>query len=77
MPVPVDTLEALLRDAFPTARIHINDLVGDADHYKVEIFSDDFLGKTKIQQHQMVYKALKAIIGKELHAMTLTTGVLS
>ncbi len=68
-----DTLEGLLSDAFPDADITLTDLAGDNDHWQAEIISEDFRGKTRIAQHQMVYAALKGKMGGELHALALKT----
>ena len=68
-----DTLEGLLSDAFPNADITLTDLAGDNDHWQAEIISEDFRGKTRIAQHQMVYAALKGKMGGELHALALKT----
>jgi len=68
-------IERLIRDAFPDARIEINDLAGDGDHYSATVVSDAFRGKNRVQQHQMVYAALKGRMGGELHALALTTSV--
>ncbi|MGB0261214.1 MAG: BolA/IbaG family iron-sulfur metabolism protein [Henriciella sp.] len=68
-----DTLEGLLSDAFPDADITLTDLAGDNDHWQAEIVSEDFRGKTRIAQHQMVYAALKGKMGGELHALALKT----
>ena len=66
-------IERLIRDAFPDARIEISDLAGDGDHYSATVVSDAFRGKNRVQQHQMVYAALKGRMGGELHALALTT----
>lgn len=66
-------IERLLRDAFPDADIEIRDLAGDGDHYAVNIVSSAFAGKSRVQQHQLVYGALKGRMGGELHAMALQT----
>jgi stress-induced morphogen len=66
-------IERLLREAFPDAQIEIRDLAGDGDHYAVSIVSSAFAGKSRVQQHQMVYGALKGRMGGELHAMALQT----
>jgi stress-induced morphogen len=66
-------IERLIREALPDAQIEIKDLAGDGDHYAAEIVSASFAGKTKVQQHQMVYAALKGRMGGELHALALTT----
>ena len=76
MSLASDVLEGLLRESFPSAVIEIQDLVGDGDHYQVAVFSNDFVGKTRVQKHQMVYQALKGKMGHELHAMALKTGIL-
>jgi stress-induced morphogen len=66
-------IERLLREAFPDAQIEIRDLAGDGDHYAVSIVSSAFAGRSRVQQHQMVYGALKGRMGGELHAMALQT----
>ncbi|RZI46426.1 BolA/IbaG family iron-sulfur metabolism protein [Candidatus Finniella inopinata] len=76
MPLPSNVLEKLLRDCFQDGVIEIQDLAGDNDHYQVTVLSDDFIGKTRVQQHQMVYQALNGKMGGDLHAMALKTGVL-
>ena len=75
MPMPAEEIERMLREAFPDARIEIADLAGDGDHYAATVISEAFRGKSKVQQHQMVYAALKGKMGGELHALALTTGV--
>jgi stress-induced morphogen len=66
-------LEAELRQAFPDARIDIEDLAGDGDHYRARITSRAFAGLTRVRQHQLVYAALKGKMGGELHALALQT----
>ena len=66
-------IETMIRDAFPDASIEIDDLRGDGDHYAARIVSTAFAGKSRVQQHQLVYKALKGKMGNELHALALTT----
>jgi len=73
MPMPVETLRAHLAEAFPDARIVIDDLAGDGDHYRARIVSDAFAGVPRVRQHQMVYAALKGAMGGELHALALET----
>ena len=73
MPIPADDLERSLREAFPDAEVTITDLAGDGDHYRARIVSPAFVGRTRIQQHQMVYRALKGRVGGELHALALET----
>ena len=73
MPIKIEELKKMLQSSMPEAKIHIEDLKGDGDHYSVTIKSKEFRDKTKIQQHQMVYKALDGKMGNELHAMMLKT----
>jgi stress-induced morphogen len=73
MAMQAQDIERLLRDAFPDAVIEIRDLAGDGDHYAVNIVSSAFAGKSRVQQHQLVYGALKGRMGGELHAMALQT----
>ena len=69
------TIETLIREALPDAVISIQDLAGDGDHYAATVTSSAFAGKSKVQQHQMVYAALKGKMGGELHALALTTSI--
>jgi stress-induced morphogen len=73
MPMLAADIERLIKEAMPDAEIKISDLAGDGDHYAAEIVSAAFKGKTKVQQHQLVYAALKGRMGGELHALALTT----
>ena len=66
-------LERLLKTAFPDAKVTIEDLAGDGDHYAAHVVSSAFTGKSRVQQHQMVYKALEGRMGNELHALALQT----
>ena len=66
-------IERMILEALPDARITIEDLRGDGDHYAAEIVSESFRGKSRVQQHQMVYKALQGNMGGELHALALQT----
>jgi stress-induced morphogen len=66
-------IEEMIREAFPDASIEIDDLRGDGDHYAAKIVSGAFTGKSRVQQHQLVYKALKGKMGNELHALALQT----
>ena len=75
MPMSVETLRQHLADAFPDAEIAIEDLAGDGDHYAATVVSAAFKGKTRVQQHQMVYAALQGNMGGVLHALALTTSV--
>jgi stress-induced morphogen len=73
MAVPFHQLDSLLREAFPMAKITLIDLAGDDDHYQVTIEEVEFNGKSRVQQHQMVYAALKGKMGGELHALAVIT----
>ncbi|HWL68695.1 MAG TPA: BolA family transcriptional regulator [Geminicoccus sp.] len=75
MPVAKDDLERMLKESFPDATVRIDDLAGDGDHYRAVIVSEAFRGKSRIQQHQMVYAALGGRMGGELHALALSTSV--
>ena len=66
-------LESLIKEAFPDAILEIKDLAGDENHYSATVISSKFNGKTKIEQHKMVYNALKGKMGNELHALALKT----
>ena len=66
-------IERLIKEALPDAKITIRDLAGDGDHYAAEVISAAFKGKTRVQQHKMVYDALKGRMGGELHALALQT----
>ncbi len=68
-------IEQLIREALPDARITIEDLRGDGDHYAAHVVSSSFAGKTRVQQHQMVYQALRGKMGDDLHALALQTNV--
>ena len=66
-------IETMIREAFPDAAIEIEDLRGDGDHYAASIVSEAFAGKSRVQQHQLVYKALRGKMGGDLHALALRT----
>ena len=66
-------IERLIRDALPDARITIEDLRGDGDHYAAHVVSTAFKDKSRVQQHQMVYQALRGKMGDALHALALQT----
>ena len=66
-------LESLIKEAFPDATLEIKDLAGDENHYSATVISSKFNGKTKIEQHKMVYNALKGKMGNGLHALALKT----
>jgi len=73
MAIKQEEIHKLLKEGFPDADIEINDLAGDDNHYAARIKSSKFKGKTRVQQHQMVYASLKGKMGNELHALALTT----
>jgi len=66
-------LERMIRTALPDAQVTIEDLRGDGDHYAAHVVSAAFAGKSRVQQHQMVYQALQGKMGNELHALALQT----
>ena len=66
-------LEQMIKDALPDAAVEIRDLAGDGDHYAANVVSAQFKGKSRVQQHQMVYQALKGRMGGDLHALALQT----
>jgi stress-induced morphogen len=63
----------LIKEAIPDAEVVIEDLRGDGDHYAAQVTSATFAGKSRVQQHQMVYQALRGRMGDELHALALQT----
>ena len=73
MPMDAAEIERLVKEALPDATVTIRDLAGDGDHYAAEIISAQFAGKSRVQQHQMVYAALQGRMGGELHALALQT----
>jgi len=75
MPMAAGEIERLIREAIPDAKVTIEDLRGDGDHYAAQVVSAAFRGKTRVQQHQMVYQALQGRMGGELHAMALQTSL--
>ena len=66
-------IERLIKQASPDAEVAIEDLRGDGDHYAATVVSAAFAGKTRVQQHQMVYQALQGRMGEQLHALALQT----
>ncbi len=68
-------IERFIKEALPDAVVDIRDLAGDGDHYAANVVSTAFRGKSRIQQHQMVYTALKGRMGGELHALALQTSI--
>ena len=75
MPMSAPDIEKMIKDAIPDAKVKINDLAGDGDHYAAEVIAESFRGKSRVQQHQMVYQALKGNMGGVLHALALQTSV--
>ncbi|EFM59370.1 morphology/transcription regulator BolA family protein [Brucella sp. BO2] len=68
-------IEKLIREGIPDAKVTIRDLAGDGDHFAAEVVAESFRGKSRVQQHQMVYDALKGNMGGVLHALALQTSV--
>lgn len=75
MPMNQAEIERFIKEALPDAEVIINDLRGDGDHYAAYVKSASFVGKSRVQQHQMVYSALQGRMGNELHALALQTSV--
>jgi len=73
MGLKLEEIKNLVKEAIPDAEITIQDLAGDENHYSATIKSNIFNGKSKIEQHKIVYKALKGKMGNELHALALNT----
>jgi stress-induced morphogen len=73
MPMPAPEIERLIKARFPDATIKLQDLAGDNDHWAAHVVSAAFKGKSRVQQHQMVYDALGGHVGDRLHALQLTT----
>ena len=74
MPMDAGEIERLIRAGIPDAEVTIRDLAGDGDHYSATVLAESFRGKSRVQQHQIVYEALKAEMGGKLHALALQTG---
>ena len=73
MAMSATDIERFIKEALPDAEVTIRDLAGDGDHYAATVVSSAFRGKNRVQQHQMVYAALKGRMGGELHALALQT----
>jgi stress-induced morphogen len=73
MAMEASEIQRLIKQAFPDAEIVIEDLRGDGDHYAAQVTSSAFAGKSRVQQHQMVYQALQGRMGDALHALALQT----
>ena len=75
MPMDANDIERLIKIRIPDAEVTIRDLAGDGDHYAATVIAASFRGKSRVQQHQMVYDALRGQMGGALHALALQTGV--
>ena len=73
MTLKIEEIKSLIKESIPDAEIIIKDLAGDENHYSATIKSKVFTGKSKVEQHKLVYKALKGKMGNELHALALNT----
>ena len=73
MGLKLEEIKNLIKSAIPDAEINIKDLAGDNNHYSATIKSKVFAGRSKVEQHKLVYKALNGKMGNELHALSLTT----
>jgi stress-induced morphogen len=74
MPMKANDIEHLIKKHIPDAQVTIRDLAGDGDHYSATVIAESFRGKSRVQQHQIVYQALKSEMGGALHALALQTG---
>jgi stress-induced morphogen len=73
MPMTVEQIEQFIKEAIPDAAVEIEDLKGDGDHYSATVISKSFSGKTRVEQHKMVYDAFGGKMGSDLHALKLKT----
>ena len=73
MPMAADEIEAMIKDALPGAVVEMRDLAGDNDHWAAKVVAPQFAGKSRVQQHKLVYEALDGKMGGVLHALQLTT----
>ena len=74
MAMDAGEIKRLIEARIPDAQVTIQDLAGDGDHYAATVIAESFLGKSRVQQHQIVYEALKGEMGGKLHALALQTG---
>ena len=74
MAMAATDIERLIRASIPDAKVTIRDLAGDGDHYAATVIAESFRGKSRVQQHKIVYDALKGEMGGKLHALALQTG---
>ena len=75
MGMSAQEIETLVKEALPDAQVALTDLAGDNDHFSITVTSAEFEGKTRVEQHQMVFNALKGGMGTKLHALAVTTKV--
>lgn len=75
MAMDAATIERLIIEGIPDAQVKISDLRGDGEHYSAAIIAESFRGKSRVQQHQLVYSALQGRVGAELHALAIQTAV--
>ena len=75
MPMDASEIERLIKNRIPDAEVSIRDVAGDGDHYAATVIAESFRGKSRVQQHQIVYEALRGQMGGALHALALQTGV--
>ena len=75
MPMDASEIERLIKAGIPDAEVTIRDLAGDGDHYAATVIAESFRGKSRVQQHQLVYQALKGDMGGKLHALALQTSI--
>ncbi|MDB4845543.1 BolA/IbaG family iron-sulfur metabolism protein [Candidatus Pelagibacter sp.] len=73
MAMNIKEIEEHIKDALPDAKVEIQDLAGDGNHYSATVTSSQFSGKSKIEQHKIVYNSLKGKMGNELHALAIKT----
>ncbi len=73
MAMDLKEIEKLIKESIPDALVEIQDLAGDGNHYSAIVSSSEFVGKSKIQQHKLVYSSLKGKMGNELHALAIKT----
>jgi stress-induced morphogen len=75
MAMIAEEIERLIKEDLPGAKVRIEDLRGDGDHYAAHVVYEGFRGLSRVQQHQLVYKSLKGRMGGELHALALQTSI--
>ena len=73
MPMDPSEIERMIKEALPDAEVKLEDLVGDGDHWSATVISSAFTGKTRVQQHHLIYSAIQGRVGGELHALALQT----